>query len=397
LSIKIKENIIKQKNTDIEQSYNNFLPDINFTYGITANSKNDNSFSKYLSSIPSPNNPSFSKNLSINLPIFLGGKRFDLIKISKTNKEISEYDLNILLLELKSRAIALFIKAYNSQNQLKILNESLKLAHKNYENAKILKSVGKMVKVDLLTFKLSLEERKTAIKNIKTEQENTFIEMSSLINHDIKVSMLNINKKIPVNIIKMDKVTLGEYYFLIMQKNSPVIKKSEQYYKLSKYNVNLSRKNYYPDILLKYNYSPYTENSWEFPFEKGHSLSLLLNFNIFNSFRDSSDYKKKKIDLINTELQLHEIIKNQKYAIKKAVNILKNSLSQIKSVKLALKLSKEKLEQIKIGYKQGKYNYLDMMKAENDWLLKENNVLNLEMQIYNSYYQLEIISGNLKE
>jgi len=106
------------------------------------------------------------------------------------------------------------------------------------------------------------------------------------------------------------------------------------------------------------------------------------------------EYKKNKLNILNANFQLEELLKNQEYAIKKAVNVLKNSLNQMKSIKLSINLSKEKLEQIKIGYDIGKYDYLDLLKAENDWFSKQNNLLNLEMQIFNSFYQLEIISGN---
>ncbi len=395
MSIKIKKNIIKKKSLSLSQSYNNFLPTVDFTYGATINSKNDSMFSKYIpGSSPSPKNPSWTKNLSVNLPVFLGGKRFTLIKINNSNKKISEYELKETILNLKSQAISLFIKAYNLQNKLKILQKSLDLAQKNYENAKLLSSLGKLVKVDLLTFKLSFEERKAAILNTKAELENIFIDMSSLINREIKPVKLLIEVNVPENIIKKNKKELVKIFLKKLKKTSPLIKQNMEIIKLSEYNLELSEKNYLPDITLRYNYSPYTENFREFPFTKGHSLSLLLNFNIFNSFGDSTDYKIKRLNLTNTAIQLKETLKNRKNAIKKALNVLKNSLSQKNSLKLALKLSYEKLIQIKTGYKHGKYNILDILKAENDWLLKQNNLVNLEAQIYNSYYQLKILSGD---
>ena len=268
------------------------------------------------------------------------------------------------------------------------------LAKENYDRAVLLKSVGKMVEIDLLTFKLSYEDRKNAILNVKTELNNIFIDMSSMVNQDIKVSMLNINKNIPSYVLNLENKKLINFYIDIMKKNSPLVKKVREYYNISKYNLNLSFKNYYPNISMRYNYSPYTSNFWEFPLTKGHSLALVLNFNIFNSYKDSSEYKKNKLNLLNTNIQLKEIIKSQEYAIKRAVNILKNSYSQIKSTKLAITLSKEKLKQIKIGYNAGKYTYLDLLKAENEYFLKENKLLSLKMQIYNSYYQLKIISGD---
>jgi outer membrane protein TolC len=397
LLIKIKKNEIKKEEINIKQSYNQFLPKVDFTYGATISSRNDSVYSDYIQEESFSLKPSWTKNLSINLPIFLGGKRFDLIKISKSSKNISQYDLKYTILELKSQAVTLFIKAYNYQNQLKILKKSLSLSKENYDRAVLLKSVGRMVNIDLLTFKLSYEERKNTIFSIKTELENTFIEMSSLANEDIKYSKLKIDVSLPEDILKLTKSDLQKKYVEKMKLNSPLVKKSREYLKISKYNLDLSFKNYYPNISLRYNYSPYTENFWEFPFTKGHSLSLLLNINIFNSFSDSYEYKKSKIDLLNTKFQLDELIKNQEYAIKKAVNILKNSLNQLDSLKFSLKLSKEMLEQIKTSYNLGKSNYLDVLKAENDWFLKENDLLNLNMQIYNSYYQLKVISGDLKE
>lgn len=398
LSIKIKKNIIKKKSISLKQSYNNFLPTVDFNYGATINSKNDSIFSKYIpGSSPTPQNPSWTKNLTINLPIFLGGKRFSLLKINKSNKKLSEYELKTIILNLKSQAISLFIKAYNLQNKLKILQKSLDLAQKNYENAKLLSTVGRLVRVDLLTFKLSYEERKSSILNTQTEIDNTFLEMSSLVNKKILPIELTIENDIPKNIIKTEKSKLITQFIKKLEKNSPIIKQNEEILKLSRYNLDLSKKNYWPNINLRYNYSPYTENFWEFPITKGHSLSLILSFNIFNSFKDSADNKIKRLDLTNTELQLQETLKNQKTAIKKAINVLKNSLLQEKSLKLALKLSQEKLKQIKIGYKHGKYNILDILKAENDSLFKENNLVNLKTQIYNSYYQLKILSGNIHD
>jgi len=395
LSLKVKRNELKKKELDLKHGYYSFLPKIDFNYGATISSTNDNAFSSFLPS-SSPKNPSWNKSLTINLPIFLGGKRFDYIKIASSNKKLSSYDLEASILELKSRAVTLFIKAYNSQNQLPILEKSLELAKQNYENALVLKSVDRIVEVDLLTFKLSYEERNNAILNLKMELNNAFIELSSLVNKDIEIKKLIIEQEIPDNIKKMSKDDLIKFYIKKMKNYSPVVKKIREYHQISKYNLDLSFKNYYPNISMRYNYSPYTDNFWEFPLTKGHSLSLVLSFNIFNSFLDSLEYKKNKFNVLNTDIELKKLINAQEDAIKKAVNILKNSLIQIESVKSAIKISKEKLEQIKIGYSLGKYNYLDLLKAENDWFSRQNNLLNLKMQIYNSYYQLQIISASIK-
>ena len=393
ISIKVKKNEIKKTEIELRKSYNSFLPKVDFTLGATVSSKNDNAFSKFLPAAE-PKNPSWNRSLSISLPIFLGGKRFDIIKISSSNKKISIYELENTILELKSRAISFFIKAYKDQSQLVILKKSLELAKQNYDKALVLKSLGRMVKIDLLTFQLSYEERKNAILNKEMQLKNTFIDMSSLINSNMKVSSLNIDKNIPENIRNTQSKDLAELYIKKMRKLSPLVKKVREYKKISSYNLNISKKSFYPDLSMRYNYSPYVDNLWDFPLDKGHSLSLVLNFNIFNGFTNSLEYKKNKLNILNANFQLEELLKNQEYAIKKAVNVLKNSLNQMKSIKLSINLSKEKLEQIKIGYDIGKYDYLDLLKAENDWFSKQNNLLNLEMQIFNSFYQLEIISGN---
>ncbi len=391
LSLKISKNKIKISNINKSQSYYNFLPRINFSYGIGLR-KDDPRISFFTGE-----NPRWSKNLSLDWVLFNSAKNFDYIKVAKSNKKIEKYNAKLKLLELKSKVINLFIQLYTLQKKLVFLNNSLELAKENIKRAKLLNSLEKMAKLELLSFELSLVDRKNAIKHIENAIKNIFFELSSLVNKDLKVSKVEFSFDIAKNIKNTKLTELIAIYKNRFFTNSYLIKKTKEYNKISEYNLDLSLKNFIPSITLRYSYSPYTENFYSFPLDRGHSLFLNLNFNIFNSMLDYTNRKKKKLEFINAKLEFKEIILRQELFIKKSLNTLKESVNTLDLAKLALDLSKKKLEQIKLSYKLGRVTHFQVLEAENELLNKENELLNIKANIFNSYYQLELISNKLEE
>jgi outer membrane protein TolC len=85
------------------------------------------------------------------------------------------------------------------------------------------------------------------------------------------------------------------------------------------------------------------------------------------------------------------------YSLKAVLASIFSLLEQKKVALSSVEISQKALEKSKIEFENGKSLYLDLLNAENSYLEALKNLVLVENSIFNSFYQLRILTGGKEE
>jgi len=403
VKIRIKENEKNKSKWSNLQSYSGYLPGLSLNGAFVYSRDNEDRLSAPGASadptLASLRNPLWTRNITLSLPIFLGGKRVIGNMIAKQTKEISEIDLALEKLNTEANAVAAFFQAYIAQENISYTKKALKAAKENMRTAKLLLEVGKTTELAYLNFELTYRKREQELSNYLLELENSKMQMSSIASKEIEFDGL---KK--VDFEKLEQRFSGSDYQEIFDKNrklmldhSPILKKLKKYEKIAKYSEIMTFSELFPMINFSYVHDFGTAE--DHPFQDTYlsdddTVTLSLSWNLFNGFSDALDWKKASADKISAQLTYIDTKNGQIYSLKSVVSAIYSLLEQVEVAQKTLEISEKALEQSKVKYENGKALYLDLLNAENNYLQALKTIVFLENSIFNSYYQLKLLTGS---
>ncbi|HPG36743.1 MAG TPA: TolC family protein, partial [bacterium] len=102
-------------------------------------------------------------------------------------------------------------------------------------------------------------------------------------------------------------------------------------------------------------------------------------------------------DKVASQLAYLETKNSQMYSLKAVLASIFSLLEQKKVALSSVEISQKALEKSKIEFENGKSLYLDLLNAENSYLEALKNLVLVENSIFNSFYQLRILTGGKEE
>ena len=403
VKIRIKENEKDKSKWENLQSYSGYLPGLSLNGAYYYSRDNEDKLSAPGASadptLASVRNPIWTRNITLSLPIFLGGKRVMGNLIAKRSKEVAELDLELEKLSTEANAVAAYFQAYIAQENIDFTEKALKAARENMRTAKLLLEVGKTTELAYLNFELTYRQREQELKNYRLDLESSKAQMSSIASREIEFDRLE-----KVDFKKVEEPFSNSEYSEVFEKNkkamlehSPVLKKLEKYEKIAKYSEIMTFSELFPT--LNFTYVHDFGSAEDHPFQDTYlsdddTVTLSLSWNLFNGFSDALDWKKASADKVAAQLAYLDTENGQIYSLKSIVSAIYSLLEQVSVAKKSVQLSEKALEQSKLEYEKGKALYLDLLNAENNYLQALKNLVFLENSIFNSYYQLKLLTGS---
>jgi|GEM_PF-1926467 len=402
VKIRIKENDKNKSKWENLQSYSGYLPGLSlngaFYYSRDNESKLNAPGALADPILASVRNPMWTRNVTVSLPVFLGGKRVLGNLIAKRSKEISEIDLDLERLNTEATAVAAYFQAYIAQENIDFTKKALKAAQENMRTAKLLLEVGKTTELAYLNFELAYRQREQELKNYKLELDKNKAQMSSIASKEIEFDKLEKVdfKKVEEPFIDSEYQEVFDKNKKIMLKNSPILKKLKKYEKIAKYGELMTFSELFP--MLNFTYVHDFGKAEDHPFQdtflsNDDNVMLSLSWNLFNGFSDAIEWKKASADKISAQLTYLDTKNGQIYSLKSVVSTVYSLLEQVLIARKSVELSKKALDQSNLEYENGKALYLDLLNAENNYLQAYKSLVFLENSIFNSYYQLKLLTG----
>lgn len=403
VKIRIKENDKNKSKWENLQSYSGYLPGLSLNGAYHYSRDNEERLSAPGASTDTTlinvRNPQWTRNVTVSLPIFLGGKRVFGNLIAKRSREISEIDIDLEKLNTEATAVAAYFQAYIAQENIDFTQKALKAAQENMRTAKILLKVGKTTELAYLNFELAYRQREQELKNYRLELDKNKAQMSSIASREIEFDRLEKVdfKKVEEPFADSEYQEVFDNNKRIMLKNSSILKKLKKYEKIAGYSELMTFSELFP--ALSFSYVHDFGKAEDHPFQGTYlndddTVTLSLSWNLFNGFSDAIEWKKASADKISAQLAYLDTKNGQIYSLKSVVSTIYSLLEQVLIARKSVELSKKAFDQSKLEYESGKAVYLDLLNAENNYLQAYKSLVFLENSIFNSYYQLKLLTGS---
>ena len=369
------DNLIEDK--DLQNADTLYIPEIDYSFNISNNNSSTTSTSNYNSD---------THTLSATVNLYNGGfSQLNLITTQTRNQAfdyLREYQKELLIKELLngySNLQALIFKKKNQQMNLEFYK-------KKVLEAEILFQANRTTKTELLDLENELLEAQTVLLDFDRQIDNLMLQVSKLLDLEIKDEDVNFDYEIDVSSNQIDKKlfsdlmgsSYGQYLSFIENTYLPELE--------------MSKKDLRPSVDLSYSLSESQNYSATIDHRRSSSLSLVLTVPIYDGYKDENNfdieqynYQKKllehkdlKRDMLNTYL---EAWNNYDFYLNK----IDNQLKIMDTLKLKLKGNE-------ILYKAQKINITELIESQND-LNDAQNIL-LDLNSLRKYYLIDILIFN---
>ena len=369
------DNLIEDKN--LQNADTLYIPEIDYSFNISNNNSSTTSTSNYNSD---------THTLSATVNLYNGGfSQLNLITTQTRNQAfdyLREYQKELLIKELLngySNLQALIFKKKNQQMNLEFYK-------KKVLEAEILFQANRTTKTELLDLENELLEAQTVLLDFDRQIDNLMLQVSKLLDLEIKDEDVNFDYKIDVSSNQIDKKlfsdlmgsSYGQYLSFIENTYLPELE--------------MSKKDLRPSVDLSYSLSESQNYSATIDHRRSSSLSLALKIPIYDGYKDENNfdieqynYQKKllehkdlKRDMLNTYL---EAWNNYDFYLNK----IDNQIKIMDTLKLKLKGNE-------ILYKAQKINITELIESQND-LNDAQNIL-LDLNSLRKYYLIDILIFN---
>ena len=369
------DNLIEDK--DLQNADTLYIPEIDYSFNISNNNSSTISTSNYNSD---------THTLSATVNLYNGGfSQLNLITTQTRNQAfdyLREYQKELLIKELLngySNLQALIFKKKNQQMNLEFYK-------KKVLEAEILFQANRITKTELLDLENELLEAQTVLLDFDRQIDNLMLQVSKLLDLEIKDEDVNFDYEIDVSSNQIDKKlfsdlmgsSYGQYLSFIENTYLPELE--------------MSKKDLRPSVDLSYSLSESQNYSATIDHRRSSALSLVLTVPIYDGYKDENNfdieqynYQKKllehkdlKRDMLNTYL---EAWNNYDFYLNK----IDNQIKIIDTLKLKLKGNE-------ILYKAQKINITELIESQND-LNDAQNIL-LDLNSLRKYYLIDILIFN---
>ena len=319
------------------------------------------------------------------------------LKAAKTTREFYQINAQLTEEQVIERVANAYYQVYVTRQNLNVLDNNLKNTNK-------VKDIIKGQFNNGLAKKIDLDRILVRISNIETQRQQT-LNSVDLQENTLKFYMgmpIETKISIPQTEFEVTPQVLSEAPNTTLRTEYLLIKKNEQ---LLEYQKKSIQAGYYPTLSLTGSYN-YLGQGPEMPWFKKptdgvywsdySAIGLNLHIPIFTGFgtrakvrQAENDLQSVKVDLESTKLSLDLAYENAKKQIE-------NSLVSIKNQKENAILAQEVLDNTNNNYVQGLASLTDLLDAENELVLAQNNYTTALLDYKLAEIQLIKSKGELK-
>jgi len=291
----------------------------------------------------------FIGGISYFVPLFMGFKNIENVKISSIKENISKIDYKLTKNQLVYNIKSTYTKILELQEQRKALTSYLQALKKLEEDIAYSVSLGRKAEIDLLKVQYNIKQTKSNLDKIKNSIEYLKFSLKTLVGkEDIDTSSL---EQIEFQDINQEKENVDIH-------SLEKIKKIDEIEKLQQKKLKIAKGDYYPHIFLL---ASAQRNYGNGEYKDLYQIGLKIDYTLFDFGKRKSRYLKSKLELSKVYLQKRKLVLDTQAKIKKALADIKSAQSKIEATKKQLELAKKIEETEKVKYEEGisdLYNYL---------------------------------------
>ncbi len=298
-----------------------------------------------------------SQNLvGITQPIITGGKRGLGIKVSEKSKEKDEFERDAVLLAVIADTKKAFYKVVADQEGYAIAKKVEEIAKGIYESEKVRFDAGEVAITNVLRAEVELSKARNLVSNAEGNLQNSIKELQTVMGIPEEI----LNGVMGKLLTKPEELSLHELE-LNMKGNQPVLKASKKNIEIAETQLTLGKRQAIPDINVSAGYKQLTQENVD-TIQMGIEIPApFFNRNQGNIQKGKALSKKAKSENLSV---YNELL----FQLKKNFNSYNVERKRvIEYGDKILPKAEESLKLITRGYKEGEFDYIDLLDAQRTW------------------------------
>ncbi len=349
--------------------------------------------------IPEFDKSIFNLGLSINFPLYKGGRIEKAAEIAGIKRNLKEISYKIQKRELEYAISILYFKILQLQNLKKAAEFSVEQMEIHKKNAENFYNAGMAPKIDLIKAEVELSRAKENLLTVNNNLKICYEYLKNAIGFEGSIENLKLKEAEYFENIEIDEEKALQEGYLRRLEFKEILKRKS----LVEDKINFVKGKKLPEVFISQDWLLSAGSSFEF--EENYAFSLKLILPIYEGRRINFEKKIYEIELekikegerglkIQIEKEIKEAILNFESA-KERISVLKDSIDE----------ARENLRIEQLLYESGSSTSKDVIDAENFLLQIETGYLNAlfdkNVSILNIYkamgYEiLDLIKGDFK-
>ncbi len=298
-----------------------------------------------------------SQNLvGITQPIITGGKRGLGVKVSEKSKEKNELERDTVLLAVIADTKKAFYKAVADQEGYAIAKKVEEIAKGIYESEKARFDAGEVAITNVLRAEVELSKARNLVSNAEGNLQNSIKELQTVMG----IPEETVNGVMGKLLTKPGELSLHELE-LNMKSNQPVLKASKKNIEIAETQLTLEKRQAIPDINVSAGYKRLTLEN-----EDTVQMGIEIPAPFFN--RNQGNIQKGKALSRKAKSENLSVYNDLLFQLKKNFNSYNVERKRVIEYRdKILPKAEESLKLITRGYKEGEFDYIDLLDAQRTW------------------------------
>lgn len=298
-----------------------------------------------------------SQNLvAVTQPIITGGKRGLGIKVSEKSKEKNEFERDAVLLNVIADTKKAFYKVIGDQEGLVIAKKVEEIAKGIYESEKVRFEAGEVAITNVLRAEVELSKARNSVSNAAGNLENSIRELQTVMGIPEEI----IDGATGKLLSKPVELSLPELE-LKMNNNQPFLKASKKNIEIAETQLMLEKRQVIPDINVSAGYKRLSQENIDTV-----QLGVEIPAPFFN--RNQGNIQKGRALSRKAKNDNQSVYNDLLFQLKKNFNSYNVERKRvIEYMDKILPKAEESLKLITTGYKEGEFDYIDLLDAQRTW------------------------------
>src|SRR3989337_1379872 len=298
-----------------------------------------------------------SQNLvGITQPIITGGKRGLGIKVSEKSKEKNELERDAVLLAVIADTKKAFYKVASDQEGYALAMKVEEIAKGIYESEKARFDAGEVAITNVLRAEVELSKARNLVSNAEGNLQNSIKELQTVMGIPEEIIDGSTGKTLSTPA----ELSLPELE-LKMNNNQQFLKASKKNIEIAETQLSLEKRQVIPDINLSAGYKRLTQENVDTV-----QMGVEIPAPFFN--RNQGNIQKGKALSRKAKSENLSVYNDLLFQLKKnfnSYNVERKSVIEYRDK--ILPKAEESLKLITRGYKEGEFDYIDLLDAQRTW------------------------------
>jgi len=381
-----KEIAAAQANKNVQQT--SFFPTFNATYQAIRNDK-DIQIGGAISGV-SQLRDEYNLTVGFKQPIFQGFALINQYNIADLGLDVSKLNQILTRLEVIFLTKQAYFNVLKAQKLVGVARDSVKVLEAQVEVARNFYEVGMTPLNDLLQTQVELANSKqeliVAQNNLNVAESEFNIILRRTVNAPVRLTDIQIYE--PLN-------NELAYYLALAERDRLEIKVSDLQIKISKKELELSRRNFYPTVALEGSYfkrgtSWYLGGEENFFDPDGWSVTGIATWDFWQWGRTSFGEKEKRSRLSQARIGKEQVLDRIRVEVEQSFLKARESEKNIVTVEKAIEQAKENMRITEERYKE-------QAATSTDILIAQNLLNRTQTNFFNALYDFKIAKAFLQK